>query len=595
MQFLSRHLVLLTLLSAVLFYTRLGTARLWDRDEPRNAGCAVEMLERGDWITPYFNDEIRVHKPVLLYWFMISAYAVFGVGEFAARFWSATLAIGTVWMTYFIGRRLLDASAAFWGAAILATSLIFMVTARLANPDSTLIFFTTLATLVYVHFAFAAKDADDPNLPPTRAATPDWFPASHFTVFWMYGLMAIATLAKGPIGIVLPTAVIGMFLLVMRLPTLPPIDGATRGLARTREVLRRMLRPFAPGHFARTVWSMRPWLAVLALVVFALPWYAWVSVRTDGEWTRGFFLEHNIRRAAQPMEGNGGGPWFYPLAILVGFFPWSILLGVLSVSAWRWIRRGDPWAPALVFLSCWVLVYVGVFTIPRTKLATYITPMYPALALLAGAYVARWLRYEAVPDPLDVRLTFGTLLISGVGVAVGIAIAAPIVLGGGAWLGVFGLIPVAGAIVCLRLGRANDRAATATALLATAAVFALAAHAFVAPAVDRFQQSDRLLAAIDRHSDAPRVGSFGRLEPSWVFYLGDPIREIPKEQLADAEAFLEGDPEAFLITTLERYEQLRPLLASDIALLETIPYFARDGQLVVLGRKDAADHARLLH
>ena len=68
-----------------------------------------EMLERGDWIVPVFNAELRAHKPVLLYWLMMSAYAVLGVNEFAARFWSAVLSVGTVVLTYHIGRYLFDA------------------------------------------------------------------------------------------------------------------------------------------------------------------------------------------------------------------------------------------------------------------------------------------------------------------------------------------------------------------------------------------------------------------------------------------------------------------------------------------------------
>ena len=69
------------------------------------------MIARGDWITPYFNGQMRTAKPVLLYWFMMTAYAVFGVNEFAARFWSAGLALGTVLATYAIGRRLFQPSS----------------------------------------------------------------------------------------------------------------------------------------------------------------------------------------------------------------------------------------------------------------------------------------------------------------------------------------------------------------------------------------------------------------------------------------------------------------------------------------------------
>ena len=109
-----RHQLLLIVVSATVFLTNLGGPPLMDRDEPRNAGCAAEMAARGDWVVPWFNDELREHKPVLLYWLMMSAYAVFGVNEFAARFWSAALAVGTVLMTYHIGRRLFNPAAACW-------------------------------------------------------------------------------------------------------------------------------------------------------------------------------------------------------------------------------------------------------------------------------------------------------------------------------------------------------------------------------------------------------------------------------------------------------------------------------------------------
>ena len=96
----SLHILLLTAVSVVIFFTSLGGVRLWDRDEPRNAGCAIEMMQRGDMVVPIFNSELRYQKPAMLYWLMISAYQVFGVSEFAARFWSAVLGTGSVVLTY---------------------------------------------------------------------------------------------------------------------------------------------------------------------------------------------------------------------------------------------------------------------------------------------------------------------------------------------------------------------------------------------------------------------------------------------------------------------------------------------------------------
>jgi 4-amino-4-deoxy-L-arabinose transferase-like glycosyltransferase len=133
-----------------VFFTNLGGPRLWDDDEPRNATCAREMLARGDWIVPTFNSELRTDKPALLYWLMMGSYSLFGATEFAARFPSALLAVGTALMTYHLGRLLFRPQVGLWAGMIMATNLMFAVSARAATPDSTLIFFTTLALLIYV-------------------------------------------------------------------------------------------------------------------------------------------------------------------------------------------------------------------------------------------------------------------------------------------------------------------------------------------------------------------------------------------------------------------------------------------------------------
>src|SRR5678816_2239565 len=117
------HVVVIVGLAGVVFFTNLGGARLWDRDEPRNAGCASEMLARGDWVVPVFNAELRTQKPVLLYWFIMTGYALFGDNAWGARIWSAALATGTVLMTYGIGRRLFNPTAGLWSGVVLATSV----------------------------------------------------------------------------------------------------------------------------------------------------------------------------------------------------------------------------------------------------------------------------------------------------------------------------------------------------------------------------------------------------------------------------------------------------------------------------------------
>jgi hypothetical protein len=127
---------LVAFFAAMVMLTNLGGPRLWDIDEPRNAGCAREMWLRGDWVVPTFNAELRTHKPVLLYWCMMAAYSLLGPTELAARLPSALAAIGTCVCTYLMGRRLFSPQAGVWAGIALATSLMFAVAGRAATPDA---------------------------------------------------------------------------------------------------------------------------------------------------------------------------------------------------------------------------------------------------------------------------------------------------------------------------------------------------------------------------------------------------------------------------------------------------------------------------
>ena len=383
-----RPIALVLAVALATFFTQLGAARLWDRDEPRNARCAYEMWQRQDWVVPTFNDELRTHKPVLLYWCMMSAYEVFGVSEFAVRFWSAALALVTVAATYALGRRLFDPQAGFWAAIVLATTLMFNVAARAATPDSLLICCCTLALVAYVHCVRAR--AWLPSLPggaPEDIEVHEFVPLRFWPAVAVYGAMGLGVLAKGPIGFVLPTAVLGMFLLVTTLPTASPTN--TEHHLRVVRWLRRTARVFHPLHFVRTCWRMRLLTALAVCALVAGPWYFLVGVRTEGQWLRGFFWEHNVSRALNTMEGHRGSSLlYYPITLLVGTFPWSVLTIPLLLSLredWRQ-RHGRP---AYTLLLCWIGVWVAAFSVSQTKLPSYITPTHPAVAVLVGRFLQR--------------------------------------------------------------------------------------------------------------------------------------------------------------------------------------------------------------
>ena len=125
-----RHQLVLAAIAGAMYFVNLGATHLWDVDEAIFSQAAKEMHARGDAVVPYFNGQVFPDKPALMYWLMIGAYELFGPTEFAARFWSAVFGIGSVLLTYQLGRLVFSPRVAFWSGLILATSLNFNVIAR---------------------------------------------------------------------------------------------------------------------------------------------------------------------------------------------------------------------------------------------------------------------------------------------------------------------------------------------------------------------------------------------------------------------------------------------------------------------------------
>lgn len=566
-----KHWLLILALSATVMLTGLGGSRLWDDDEPRNAGCAREMLARWDWIVPRFNNELRAHKPVLTYWCLMVSYLVLGESEFSARLPSAVAAIGTTLLTYAIGRRLFSAQAALWAALILPTTMLFAMAGRIATPDSLLIFCVTLSMAVYVWTAWPRREGSGEKNHETheehergKGETTQYFPRQWWQAAAVYAVMGLAVLAKGPVGLVLPTAILGMFLLVVRWR--PGMWSAQ-----------------AIPHFFRTAWSMRPLTALAVVAAVAGPWYLAVGYQTDWQFLEEFFVKHNVQRATGAMEGHRGGIWFYPAMLLVGFFPWSVFAIPLALDMFRAMKRPSRERTAQVFLLCWIGVWLGAFTIARTKLPSYATPCFPAVALLTGHFIQRLFSSNVAIGRYWPAASFGCLAVAGVGVAVAIPLVAQRYLPGEQWLGILGIAPLAGGVIGLILWSQSRMRAAMAALVLSAAALVLGVFGLGAHVASRHQQADKLLAAAAAASDAPEMASFKILEPSWVYYGRRPIREIrgPRTVAID---FLAASPDRFLITTEKRWKAMSRVPGSELVVLAEADYFLRKQRLVLIGR-----------
>jgi len=559
------HYLLLLAAAACLCLLNLGGPSLWDIDEGRNATAALEMRESGDWVKPTFNGQLRTHKPALLYWLQVAAYEVFGVNEFAARLPSALAAMFTVLLVYELGRRMFDAGTSMLGGLIVASTILFCASAHFANPDALLLTFTT-ATLLLFWLGFAG-------------GWPGWLAAA--------GLAAgLAVLAKGPVGLVLPAALVVLFLLWSR---------------RWRLLCGR-------------VWIV----ALLLCALVALPWYILVAVETKRQFLAEFLLTHNVERAFTAMEDHSGPAWYYLAVLVIGLVPWSAFMGSamwygawsafpvgqafqpdvslerLTYGAWRGagVRGEGEYVEAYRLLWCWIGVYLLAFTLAATKLPNYILPVFPPFALLIARFLERWrrgvLELPAWIQPASLAMltlagltTIPGLLILGGTIDVGL-------LHGRSWPGLeqwsaLGVVPLAGAALggwCLHRQRRT----------AFVAVMGIAALGFLAPlaaggsvALNHFRAPRPLVEqtrALQRERDI-RVGCY-QLEflPSLNFYVQRNVQHHQND--LEVLDFLRQPLPVFLFLPRHEWDQLAPRITTPHRVLAAHREMYRAGEVVVV-------------
>ena len=167
---------------------------LIDRDEPRFAEASREMIERGNYIVPYFNNQLRLDKPPLTYWAQVASYHIFGENDFAARFPSAIAAALTALLIFVWGRRMGGEKLGWWAAIIFTLSLQTFVHAKAAVADMWLVLFMTLAHWAGYELLPNVQHRTKEQRSPDRRAI--W--KSPFLVFYLS--LALGFLAKGPIA-----------------------------------------------------------------------------------------------------------------------------------------------------------------------------------------------------------------------------------------------------------------------------------------------------------------------------------------------------------------------------------------------------------
>ncbi len=330
----------LTCLFLALWFGALDEREFFHPDEGRYAEIPREMVASGDWVTPRLNGFKYFEKPVLQYWITAISYLALGEEEFVARLWPALAGFLTLLLVYFMGRRLAGVRAGVVAAAVLATTFQFFVFSQLLTLDMGLSFFLTLAL-----YGFLASQ--DLRATPTRQRN---------GAMLMWAAMGLAVLSKGLVGVVLPTLVLVVYIIIER-------DWKLLG---------------------RLHWG----IGVPAFLVIALPWFIWVQLRNP-EFFQFFFIREHFGRFAL-NEHRRGGAWYYFLAmLLLGSLPWSFMYIKAAFKSWHKPAISNFAINPIRLIILWIISITVFYSISRSKLPGYILPVYPALAVLLGSYVQR--------------------------------------------------------------------------------------------------------------------------------------------------------------------------------------------------------------
>jgi 4-amino-4-deoxy-L-arabinose transferase-like glycosyltransferase len=375
----------LAVICGVAFWWTLGSIGLIDETEPLFAEAARQMNVTGDWITPYFNGQTRFDKPPLIYWLMAIAYQLIGVNEWAVRLPSALSATVLVVLVFYTLKRFGSPSlrsrqpdlaqqrrTAWIGAMLTALNLPTVLVARFGAADMLLSCCLGAALLSFFWAYTQASPAQ----------------SRYYLAFYFFS--ALAVLAKGPVGMVLPVLIIISFLVYV---------------GQLRTVLREM-------HLL---------LGSCIFLITAVPWYILVIQANGQAFIQSFFKYHNFDRFTQVVN-NHFAPWyFYFLVIPLGFFICSFYLPLAMIRLQFWQRRlwqrqsrGDHLG---IFALIWLIVVFLFFTIARTKLFHYILPLTPAVAILVASLWSEQLNQRFVNRSIHlanlINVSF-SLILSGV-------------------------------------------------------------------------------------------------------------------------------------------------------------------------------------
>ncbi|HHL42515.1 MAG TPA: glycosyltransferase family 39 protein [Hellea balneolensis] len=474
----------ITLLALVLLMALPGLSKLpvIDRDEARYAQASVQMIESGDYINIKFQDRARNKKPAGAYWAQTLSVNLFSdTGAraiWAHRLPSVFAALIAVMAVYWGGIRMLGREVALMGAVLLSISMLFVFEAHIAKTDALL---CAMSALVLASLGVLRNGGG-------RTAS---------ILFWI--ALGAGVMIKGPL---LPILVI---LCVVSLV-----------------IWERDLSWLKPLGF---------WLGPVVFALIVLPWTVLIFKETGGDFFKDAIGGDLTPKLKGGQERHGGPPGYYLMGIWVFFWPASLfLLAGFSFAlraAFNKAVKTGPVARSARLLLCWTVPFWIMLEIVPTKLPHYPLPVYPALALMAGASA---LTLTQVREFKYLRhISAFLFLVVSIALPAGILFAQARYGDYPSWsFAVMGLVIVLAFFAAIQMWKGHGRPAIWLSLLA-ALLINIASYQFILPSLSDFRVAERIGKALKSEgyriplNPAVNLISTQYTEPSLVYHLGTHI------------------------------------------------------------------------
>lgn len=484
--------LLATALAVIMFVVPLAIPfPLLDPDEGLHASIAQEMVERGDWLTPRFLGQPFLDKPILYFWAQAASLWLFGLSEAAVRLPGLMFGLLGAITTGLLAWRLFDRRTGWIACILYATTILPTAMAQAASHD--------VALIPWVNLALLLLWESDRTI--TRRAS----------VACLVGagvVLGLSILTKGLFGVAVVGLAYGSYVLIAR-----------------------QMRP---------VMLLRGVTVLAAAALVASPWYLLVEMQTPG-YLRYFFLERHVMGLATSSQRHGSEPWWYYLPILLGGgLPWIGYLPIIVQDGW--IRRNGPMladtktgtVAATTLLWCWLIGWTLLMTLAGSKLATYIWPVFPAIAILAAtAWIRRIDGSLSVAACRAFARTFVGSSWSGPIVLPAVVLVVQFVYSvrfeWPAWLAV-GVVAIAAPLPLIPWRAGRWQASLAAAALSLAVQF-IVVMTLVIPAVADAFSARELAEHFNRQGQIPaRVLVAEERIGSLVYYLTPPLRSALKTE-----------------------------------------------------------------